>query len=94
MFSLLDLDLESKSVSWRNHLTMDTLVFDYTLAAIRPRWGLAPVRLYLCLANKRPEVCSFRPLFVFNASRLEGVITVVYESTSNSYDAVETFELT
>ncbi|MBO4907271.1 MAG: hypothetical protein J5486_09645, partial [Bacteroidaceae bacterium] len=42
--------------SFRFHLTMDTLVFDCTLAAIRPRWGLAPVRLCPCRANKREGV--------------------------------------
>ena len=39
--------------SFRFHLTMDTLVFGCALAAIRPRWGLAPVRLCPCRANKK-----------------------------------------
>ena len=57
--------------SFRFHLTMDTLAFGCNLPTIRAVWGLAPVRVRSCWANKRDEgdrkvppssVCSVRSL--------------------------------
>ena len=39
--------------SFRFHLTMDTLAFGCNLPTIRAVWGLAPVRVRSCWANKR-----------------------------------------
>ncbi|MBO4905631.1 MAG: hypothetical protein J5486_01175, partial [Bacteroidaceae bacterium] len=52
--------------SFRFHLTMDTLVFDCALAAIRPRWGLAPVRLCPCRANQRKPLRMMQRGFLYN----------------------------
>ena len=38
------------------HLAMDTLAFGCALVAIRPRSGLAPIRLCPCRDNKRGRV--------------------------------------
>ena len=38
--------------SFRFHLTMDTLAFGCNLPTIRAVWGLAPVRVRSCWANK------------------------------------------
>ena len=39
--------------SFRFHLAMDTLAFGCNLPTIRAAWGLAPVRLRSCWANKK-----------------------------------------
>ena len=39
--------------SFRFHLTMDTLAFGCNLPTIRAVWGLAPVRVRSCWANKK-----------------------------------------
>lgn len=42
--------------SFRFHLAIDTLAVGWTLAAIRQRWGLTPIRLCPCRANKETKV--------------------------------------
>lgn len=39
--------------SFRLHLAMNTLVVGWTLPAVRARWGLTPVRIRSCWANKK-----------------------------------------
>ena len=41
--------------SFRFHLTMDTLAFGCNLPTIRAVWGLAPVRVRSCWANKKDK---------------------------------------
>ena len=57
--------------SFRFHLTMDTLAFGCNLPTIRAVWGLAPVRVRSCWANREEadprwpasSFISFRPVF-------------------------------
>ena len=41
------------TASFRFHLAMDTLAFGYSLPTVRAAWGLAPVRIRSCWANKK-----------------------------------------
>ena len=43
------------TASFRFHLAMDTLAFGYSLPTVRAAWGLAPVRIRSCWANKKSE---------------------------------------
>lgn len=49
--------------SFRFHLTADTLAFGCNLPTIRAVWGLAPVRVRSCWANRREVVYVKRPLY-------------------------------
>ena len=40
------------TASFRFHLAMDTLAFGCSLPTVRAAWGLAPVRIRSCWANK------------------------------------------
>ena len=40
------------TASFRFHLTMDTFAFGCSLPTVRATWGLAPVRIRSCWANK------------------------------------------
>ncbi|MBR4839040.1 MAG: hypothetical protein IK005_01020, partial [Paludibacteraceae bacterium] len=40
------------TASFRFHLTMDTLAFGCSLPTVRAAWGLTPVRVRSCWANK------------------------------------------
>lgn len=42
--------------SFRLHLAMNTLVVGWTLPAVRARWGLTPVRIRSCWANKKKRL--------------------------------------
>ena len=59
--------------SFRFHLTMDTLAFGCSLPTIRAVWGLAPVRVRSCWANKekRPTQDG-RPLPLFHSGPYSG----------------------
>ena len=41
------------TASFRFHLAMDTLAFGCSLPTVRAAWGLAPVRIRSCWANKK-----------------------------------------
>ena len=55
--------------SFRFHLTMDTLAFGCNLPTIRAVWGLAPVRVRSCWANKKEsgKTHSLKPALVMTA---------------------------
>ena len=48
--------------SFRFHLTMDTLAFGCSLPTIWAVWGLAPVRVRSCWANKERGCHKWHPL--------------------------------
>ena len=48
------------TASFRFHLAMDTLAFGYSLPTVRAAWGLAPVRIRSCWANKKDRKRNFR----------------------------------
>ena len=51
--------------SIRFRLTADTLAFGCNLPTIRAAWGLTPVRLRSCWANKKGPARRGRSRFVF-----------------------------
>ena len=44
------------TASFRFHLTMDTFAFGCSLPTVRATWGLAPVRIRSCWANKQKSL--------------------------------------
>ena len=54
--------------SFRFHLTMDTLAFGCNLPTIRAVWGLAPVRVRSCWANRVGGKRKFSSYFRFPTS--------------------------
>ena len=56
--------------SFRFHLTMDTLAFGCNLPTIRAVWGLAPVRVRSCWANKETGLNKSSRFFIFDRDRL------------------------
>ncbi|MBR4839247.1 MAG: hypothetical protein IK005_02080, partial [Paludibacteraceae bacterium] len=53
------------TASFRFHLTMDTLAFGCSLPTVRAAWGLTPVRVRSCWANKIKGKClGHFPFFV------------------------------
>ena len=54
------------TASFRFHLTMDTFAFGCSLPTVRATWGLAPVRIRSCWANKKEEPGNIpTPLFLY-----------------------------
>ena len=69
--------------SFRFHLTMDTLAFGCNLPTIRAVWGLAPVRVRSCWANKKDDQYLLVVLFclacVLSVFTLQAAICSVLE---------------
>ncbi|MBR4839653.1 MAG: hypothetical protein IK005_04155, partial [Paludibacteraceae bacterium] len=53
------------TASFRFHLTMDTLAFGCSLPTVRAAWGLTPVRVRSCWANKKEDVLDCASSFLF-----------------------------
>ena len=49
------------TASFRFHLTMDTFAFGCSLPTVRATWGLAPVRIRSCWANKEESDIGLKP---------------------------------
>ena len=47
------------TASFRFHLAMDTLAFGCSLPTVRAAWGLAPVRIRSCWANRKISHSNF-----------------------------------
>ena len=70
--------------SFRFHLTMDTLAFGCNLPTIRAVWGLAPVRVRSCWANKikAPFLEPFLIWIVCSLSKLCNFSNCIYANVT------------